>query len=73
MFEIDFDVLELTENILAKNAVDLSVHCVGDAIHIRYENAMVFPNSRTSDQCRFSPTPVSDESCLLYTSDAADE
>jgi hypothetical protein len=64
--EIDLDVLELIENILAKNAVDLSVHCVGDALHILYENAMVFPNSRSGDQCRFSPAPVSYESGALF-------
>ena len=57
MCEIDLDVLELIENILAKNAVDFSVHCVGDALHILYENAMVFPNSRSGDQCRFSQRP----------------
>ena len=65
MCEIDLDVLELIENILAKNAVDLSVHCVGDALHILYENVMVFPNSRSGDQCRFSPAPVSYESGAL--------
>src|SRR5258708_7714382 len=36
VFEIDFDVIELIENVLAKNAIDPSVHCVADALHIRY-------------------------------------
>src|SRR5260370_17647181 len=58
--------LELIENVLAKNAVDLSVHCVADALHIHYENAMVVPNSRSGDQCHFSPASVSYESGALF-------
>jgi predicted RNA-binding Zn ribbon-like protein len=73
VFEIDFDVLELTENVLAKNAVDLSVHCVADALHILYENAMVFPNSRSGDQCRFSPASVSHEFGALFRRVSAPE
>ena len=53
VFEIDFDVLELTQNVLAKNAVDLSMHCVSDALHILYENAIVLPNYRCGHQRRF--------------------
>ena len=49
MFEIDLDVFELIENILAKNAVDVSMHCAGDALHIRYKNAVVFPDSGSGD------------------------
>lgn len=73
MFEIDFDVLELTENVLTKNAVDLSVHRVGDALHILYENAAVFPNSLSGDQCRFSPVPVSYESGAIFRRTSAPE
>jgi hypothetical protein len=57
VFEIDFDVLELTQNVLAKNAVDLSMHRVSDALHILYENAIVLPNYRSGDQRRFSQRP----------------
>lgn len=73
VLKINFDVLELTENVLAQNAVDLSVHRVGDAFHILYENAAVFPSSLSGDQCRFSPVPVSYESGAIFRRTSAPE